>query len=505
MRILSSKQLKEADAFTIKNEPITSIDLMERAATKCAEWILHNKSLLPKEGQGSVLVFCGTGNNGGDGLVIARKLIEKEIDVKVYGIQLLHLASADFITNQERLEKLGYTVQMINEESIPEIKPHDFVIDCIFGTGLNKALEALAKAVVNQINNAKAFVLAIDIPSGLFSENNLDVKSSTIVKANYTLTFNSVKISFLFSECYSFCGEWEVLDIGLQTSFISEIETPFYLLQKNDIKALLRPRQKFAHKGTYGHALLIAGSYGKMGAAVLAAKAALRSGVGLLSVKIPACGYTVMQTAVLEAMVQSTEGELYVEGNVKNASYAAIGIGPGLGTQSQSAATLKLLIQNQYCPLVFDADAINILAENKTWLSFIKPECVFTPHHGEFERLVGKSSNSYEQLQMQIDFSKKYKAYLVLKGAYTRISTPDGRVFFNSTGNPGMASGGSGDVLSGIITALLAQSYTSLHACLIGVYVHGLAGDIAAEKFTQTSMIASDCINTLPKAFKRLS
>mgnify|MGYP002619707587 CR=1 FL=1 len=501
IKILTVEQIREADAQTIANEPISSSGLMERAASQCFRW-LHKRKPRGK----TIQIFCGTGNNGGDGLVIARLLAEKNYACKVYVVRVSDRQTEDFLLNLKRLEEQGRAeVYEIREgDELPEIHAGDLVVDALFGSGLNKPLTAFPAALVDHINNSGAVIIAIDIPSGMFADCLPDIKNGSVVRADYTLSFQFPKLSFFFPESENFTGEWEILPIGLDPEFIAGAKTSHFLTEAADVAALLKVRKRFSHKGNYGHALLVAGSYGKMGAAVLAARACMRSGAGLLTVHVPQAGYQVMQTAFPEAMLSVDENDNYFSGLKNTAAYNAIAIGPGLGTAEASARGLKLLIQNSRFPLVLDADALNLLSENKTWLSFLPPGSILTPHPREFERLAGKAQDSFERKNMQVDFSKKYNVYVILKGAFTSISTPDGKCFFNPNGNPGMASGGSGDVLTGVLLGLMAQGYTPLGASLAGVFLHGLAGDLAARKMGYEALIASDIIRNLGKAFLKL-
>jgi len=502
MKILPVEKIREADAFTIKNEPIKSIDLMERAANQCYRWI---KKHVDKSHR--FTVFCGPGNNGGDGLVIARLLAQKDYDVDVIIVRFTENGSDDFDANLKRLE--GIDILSLTEiregDTLPEISTNDFVIDAIFGSGLSRPVAGFVAELIKQINTSGAITISIDTPSGLFSDENSSEKKGAIIEADYTLSFQFPKYAFLFPENDKYVGRWFVLPIGLMQEFTDLLEVENFLVEKWDAIQLLKPRNKFDHKGTFGHALLIAGSFGKMGAATMAAKAALRSGAGLVSAHVPQSGYPIIQTAVPECMVSIDENDKVFSKPPELGLYNAIAIGPGLGTAKASQNALKLLIQNANVPIVFDADAINILGENKTWISFIPAGSIFTPHPKEFERLAGKSSNNFERNKMQREFSIKNRVYIVLKGAHTCISTPDGLCFFNSTGNPGMATGGSGDVLTGIIVGLLAQGYHPKEACILGVYLHGSAGDVSAKEKSMQAMIAGDIIENLGKAFRKLT
>jgi len=390
------------------------------------------------------------------------------------------------------------------DDTLPEINPGDLVIDAIFGSGLTKPVHGLAAKVIDHINASGAVVIAIDTPSGMFADCLPDPKAGSIIQADYTLTFQVPKFSFLFSESEFYVGEWEVLPIGLHDTFLNSANAEHYLTERNDIAPLLKFRRRFSHKGTYGHALLIAGSPGKMGAAILAAKAALRAGVGLLTVHVPARGCEIIQAAFPEAMVSLDDNNEVFSGVKGSDLYTAIGIGPGIGMDTKTQGGLKLLIQNKRLPLVLDADAINILGENKTWLAFLPAGSILTPHPKEFERLAGNSSDSMERLSMQQAFSKKFNVFVILKGAFTSITNPEGKCFFNPSGNPGMATAGSGDVLTGILLGLLAQGYSPLSTCLLGTYIHGLAGNLAAEKQGFESLIATDIIDNLGGAYKSL-
>jgi ADP-dependent NAD(P)H-hydrate dehydratase / NAD(P)H-hydrate epimerase len=501
LKILPVEKIREADAYTIANEPIASIDLMERAARQCYKWI-HSKN--PKEKK--INIFCGTGNNGGDGLVIGRLLARKGYHCEIIIVRFLEKCSEDFQINHRRREEIPeFRIHDIRDgDEFPEINPGDLIIDAIFGSGLSKPVNKFPASLIDHINNSGAVVITVDIPSGMFADDLPDIKSGAIIRADYTLTFQFPKLSFFFAESEQFVGEWHVLPIGLHPDFIAAAETHYSLLEPDDIAGILKARKRFSHKGTFGHALLIAGSYGKMGAAVLASKACMQAGAGLLTTHVPRQGYDIIQTAFPEAMISIDEGEEYFSGLRDIGPYNAIAIGPGIGMEKQTQNGLKLLIQNAANPLILDADALNILGENKTWLSFLPLGSILTPHPKEFERIASKASDSLERIEIQKEFSKKYSVYVILKGAFSSISTPDGKVFFNPTGNPGMATGGSGDVLTGILSGLLAQGYTPLSTCLMGTFIHGLAGDIAAKKKGFESLIASDIIENLGKAFKKL-
>lgn len=494
--VLTAAQIREADAFTIENEPILSVDLMERAARACFAWISEQFEL-----ETSFTVVCGQGNNGGDGLAIARMLSEKGYDVEVCILKLRPGGSPDFETNLERLQNFRIHImeQAPAEGFFSDTK---VIIDAIFGTGLNKPAEGIAAHVIHMMNTCGATIISVDIPSGLFSEgSNKHISDRNTVKANQTLTFQVPKLSLLLPDSGSFTGDFTILDIGLDKNYIETFESKIFLLPEDGFPFIPLQRKKFSHKGNFGHALLICGSKGKTGAAVLAAHACLRSGAGLVTVHVPNNSVSIIQTAIPEAMVSADPNPDYFTRLTDLSGFSATGIGPGIGTGKETANAFKLLIQNTVSPLVIDADALNILAENKTWLSFLPQGSILTPHPGEFERLFGKTESNFDRLELQKEMSFKYNIIIVLKGAHTAITLPDGKVYFNSTGNPGMATAGSGDVLTGIITGLLAQTNAPVFSSLAGVFLHGQAGDLAAEETGLHSLIAGDIIRFLPDAF----
>ncbi len=518
MKILSAEEIRKADSYTIEHEPVKSIDLMERAAKVCVDWLTSPLNPLShgrgEKGagvvRGEVAVFCGLGNNGGDGLAIARLLAARKFKVEVFIIRHSDKCSADFLINEKRLKKIK-AVKLHNITSAAQLPlsinhyPLSIVLDCLFGSGLNKPVEGLAADAIRFMNKSGAKIISIDIPSGLFSEKNSHAKEEVIIRANHTLSFESPKLAFMFPENGQYVGDFSVLDIGLDEKFISSLPSKNYFVRDIEARFLYKKRNKFSHKGTYAHALIVSGSYGKVGACVLSSRACLTAGAGLVTVHIPKSGYDILQTANPEVMVEVDSEEKIISDNIKIEKYNAIGIGPGIGAEKETQAALKVLIQNSSIPLVLDADALNILSENKTWIAFLPKNSILTPHPGEFKRLIGDADNDFERLQLQKEFSIRHGVYVVLKGAHTCIACPDGEVFFNSTGNPGMATAGSGDVLTGIITGLLAQGYSPKKAGVLGVYLHGLAGDIAAKHQGEESLIARNIIEFLGEAFKTLS
>jgi ADP-dependent NAD(P)H-hydrate dehydratase / NAD(P)H-hydrate epimerase len=500
MKMFNASATKEIDDYTVRNEPIKSIDLMERAARKCFEWIRRRL-----QQNHHVHVFCGMGNNGGDGLAIARMIAGSGKRVSVYKVMHAARASHDYLLNEKRMKgQRNLHDEVIQEGDIfPVIEDNDVVIDAIFGSGISRPLEGFAASLVAHINASPGVVISIDLPSGLFVEDNRQNDPEAIIMADYTLTFQFPKLSFLFASNEKYVGNWHVLDIGLHQDAINKTETMHFFLDVADIQEFYRPRKKFSHKGNYGHALLIAGSRGKMGAAVLAARACIKSGAGLLSIAVPGCGYDIIQTSVPEGMC-ITDSEADMISDLPDLQvYNAIGIGPGIGLHPETQRAFKRLIQDTPCPLVIDADAINVLAENPTWLDFLPAWSVLTPHPKEFERLAGKSGSDYDRFMKGIAFSRRYQLVLVLKGAHTVVISPDGRCYFNSTGNPGMATGGSGDVLTGMILGWMAQQYTPLQSALMAVYLHGMAGDLALKGKGFEGIVAGDLVEMVPKTIAR--
>ena len=502
MKILSSNQLKELDKYTMEQEPIASIDLMERAAQALTEAIIRRWDT-----SHPIVVFAGPGNNGGDALAVARMLSQKNYHVEVFLFNTKGRLSEECQTNLHRLKTCGsiYFTEISTQFDPPILTENHVVIDGLFGTGLNKPLNGGFAAVVKYINASKATVVAIDIPSGLMGEDNTYNIRPHIVRADVTLSIQLPKLSFFFPENEEIVGEWELLDIGLKQSYIQAAESPYLILEEEQIRSLIKPRKRFAHKGSFGHGLLIAGSYGLAGASILSAKACLRSGFGVLTVHVPIYNHDLLQTTVPEAIVQTDIHERYFAEPVDLSKYKALAIGPGLGQEEDTALAMMEQIQASNIPVVLDADAINILSSHRNWLSRLPKQSILTPHLGELERLTGKCMDTYERLPKVKELAAYLHSYIIVIGAWTIIVTPDGRCFLNPTGNPGMATAGSGDVLTGILLALLAQGYSQEEACQLGVYVHGLAGDIAAETMSQMGMTSGDIIAALPQAWKKIS
>ena len=498
MKIFSSAQVKNWDSFSIREQNITSDALMERAAVACCHWLISNQFT-----QQPILLFCGKGNNGGDGLALARMLIQSNIHVTVYILETGKPGTDDFQINLQRLQQANGNIHFIQSKHFfPVIEKDQLVIDALFGTGLNRPLDGIALQLVEHLNASPAPVISIDMPGGLFCDNS--TSGHVAIHATHTLSFQGVKLAFLMPENNAFVGEFHILDIGLSSQYENEEPAVHEIIDAGIIRSIIKIRNKFSHKGSFGHAAMIAGSYGMMGAAVLAAKGCLHVGTGKLTCYIPSCGYDIMQSSVPEAMCK-VAGEKVIEhiGNIEN--YDAIGIGPGIGSQNESATLLNDIFLQRKQEFVLDADALNIISVDKKLLSNIPPDSVISPHLKEFERMFGASSNDFDRLKLAIDMAAHLNIYIVLKGHYTSIITPRGKVYFNNTGNAGMAKAGMGDILTGMITGLMSQKYPLPEAAMLAVHLHGLAGDIASTKYSQQAMQASDLVNCIADAWKLLT
>ncbi len=503
MKIFTSAQIRELDSYTIKHEPIASIDLMERAAKALAHAIADEWDT-----NSPMVVFAGPGNNGGDALAVARLLVEQGYTVTAYLFNITSHLSADCEINRKRLEEnrriKGFTV-VTQEFDPPVLTAETVVIDGLFGSGLNKPLAGGFASLVKYINNSPAKVVSIDVPSGLMAEDNSFNVRAHIVRATLTLTLQHIKLSFLFPENQQFIGRLKILDIRISKEGIDRMDTQYVLAEEKTVRPLLQPRNPFAHKGEMGHALLIAGSYGMGGAAILAAKACLRAGAGKVTVHTPRGNNLIMQVAVPEAVVQLDREETAFSEPVETEDYDALAIGPGLGMSESAAIAMIAQLRRSQCPIVADADALNLLSNHRAWMQQLPQGMIMTPHPKEFDRMAGRCTDSFERLSKAVEMAKRQQIYIILKGHHSALCLPDGHVLFNSTGNAGMATAGSGDVLTGIITALLAKGHPQADACLLGMYLHGLAGDLAAKELGEESLVASDIIAFLPKAFKALN
>jgi NAD(P)H-hydrate epimerase len=501
MKIFSSPQIREIDNYTIRYEPVTSSDLMERAAGQVLNWYVSRFERAHR-----IFIFTGPGNNGGDGLVLARMLSANRYEVEVHYVQFTDKTSQDWEKNRLRLQaetdvRMNY---LDKPEKFPVIGQGDVIIDAIFGSGLTRPAEGLPAEVIKEINRIDCIKISVDIPSGLFGEDNSSNIFENIIRADYTLSFQFPKLAFMFAENYPYTGEWFILPIGLHSAAVRDIPTPYKMIGKGDVLPLLKKRKKFDHKGVFGHGLLISGSKGKFGACILSAGAALRSGIGLLTCHIPSDGASAVHCSLPEAIVSNDPSAEFISDIGDIEMFGAVGVGPGTGTSPETENALYQLLLKCRKPVVLDADALNILSVNKEWITLLPAGTILTPHLKEFERLAGKTENGFARLARQRAFSIKHKCIIILKGAYTSITNSEGQVFFNNTGNPGMATAGSGDVLTGILLSLLAQGFLPENAAILGVYLHGLAGDLAAGESCYESIIASDIINCLGKAFNKI-
>ncbi|NLT03711.1 MAG: NAD(P)H-hydrate dehydratase [Bacteroidales bacterium] len=502
MKVFTTEAIRHLDKLTIKREGITSTDLMDRAAMALFHRLRTMISPTDK-----VMVMAGPGNNGGDGLVVGKWLYRDGFRVTVVMCRYGKSLSPDAALQLERLkQEKGLTLlEPADPQALNDLEPANIVLDALFGSGLNRPLEGPFADTVNWMNSLPAKRIAIDLPSGLFGEDNGTNPEKPVIKADVTYCLQQPRLACLLPENEPFIGQWQVVDIGLNNEALAETDTPWSLTSTDDAALLLKPRPPFAHKGHFGHSLLIAGSPGMMGAALLAGRGALRTGTGLLTLRVPASCLPIVQTALPEALCTTYEGPCWSNEQPIEA-WSAIGVGPGLGQSNEAAEGLKALIQSDKVPLVLDADALNILARDPDLFEYLPPKSILTPHPGEFDRLWGrKAANGYERLQAATEMAVKAGIYIVLKGAYTACISPDGRCHFNSTGHPGMATGGSGDVLTGIIVSLLAQGYGREEACILGTCLHGLSAELALDTESVESLIASDIANHLGKAFKQLT
>lgn len=496
MRILTASQIKQADQFTITTEEISSNDLMSIAGRQLFHEIVK---LFPRNN--SFSVFCGPGNNGGDGLVIAQYLYKKK---KLEALYILNgNFSPEFNTNLTKIKEQGIGYVLIEKES--HLKTINFsedtiIVDALYGVGISRPLFGLPAAVIQKLNSFPNVKVAIDVPSGLSPDLLFISDSSNTIKADITLSVQLPKLAFMFPENQDFVGDFICVDIGLSKEFIEIPTHTNYYVTLEDILPLINPRKKFGHKGDFGHALMIGGSKGKIGAGILSATSCLRSGCGLLTCYFPEEAANPLLSRLPEAMFVAREYESeFIKDNLKN--YHAIGYGPGIGISLQNSKLLHYILTQYSGKLVIDADGLNILSQNQDWYSLLNPHVILTPHPGEFDRLTKTHKNSDDRFQSQLAFSKKHNVYIVLKGHHSSITCPDGNAYFNSTGNNGMSTAGSGDVLTGILTSLCAQGYAPDTACKLGVYIHGYSGDIAAQKKSKTFMLATDIIENLKNFF----
>ena len=499
MKLFSKEQIYEGDRITTELQKIASTELMERAGTQIFNWI-HSRM---QGAQVPIHVFCGIGNNGGDGLVLARHLITHGYNVVTYITNCSDKRTKDFLINYDRIKnvtkKWPILLSCKDDLSNIEIGVDDIIVDAIFGIGLNRSPIEWVQLLFQKFKASKAYTLSIDIPSGLYTDKAVEDENA-VVYANYTLSFQSPKLIFFLPETAKYTIEWEALDIGIDRDYLIKTDTEAELISKHEVLPIYKPREKFSNKGDFGHVMILGGSYGKIGAVNLASRAALSSGAGLVTAYAPKCGYHSLQTAIPEVMVITDSDETHISNIQFDIEPTVIGVGVGLGTSSRTIKTFEAFLKSNKSKLVIDADALNLLSKKKTLLKLLPEQSILTPHPKELERLIGKWSDDFDKLEKVKVFSKKYNVIVLIKGANS-ITVYLDKLYVNTTGNPGMSTAGSGDVLTGIISGLIAQGYESLSATVFGVYLHGKSADIAIEDYGYQSLIASHIIEDLGKAY----
>ena len=498
MKIYSRKQIYEADKVTVAKEGIPSINLMERAGGYIYEWV-HQRL---QGGKVPIKVFCGIGNNGGDGMVLARYLIENNYNVTTYVVNYNNKRVPDFMEAYDRLKEAtkNWPIVLTEQSELPVLTSQDIIIDAIFGIGLNRTPQDWLKNLFTTINDSKAYILSIDIPSGMYMDSSPE-EGDVMITPRFTLSFQAPKLPFFLPMTGPKAGMWDVLDIGLDPEYLSTTPTDVELIGKQEIQQMYRPRPEYSHKEMFGHSLIIGGSYGKMGSVILATKSAMRAGSGLVTGYVPQFGVPILQSAAPEVMAETDNfnGKVIEEIDFQTKANA-IGIGPGMGTDGKTIIAFKKFLENQQNPIVIDADAITMLAQNPELLAEVPKLSILTPHLGELYGLIGEWKDDFDRIEKTAKFAKKNDIIVVMKGANT-ITTYDMRLFVNDTGNPGLSTAGTGDVLTGIITGLLAQGYHPMEATLMGIYFHGTAADIAVNQYGMESLMASDVVQFLGRAF----
>lgn len=510
MYLLKASEMKEADRYTIEKVGIPGMVLMENAGVAVVNAL--NEAFPPEDGR-KIIVFCGKGNNGGDGFVAARHLLLGGDDVDVVLLGKRDQLSGDAAMNMKIADRLGVSIEEITgiedmEKSGIRLDDYDIIVDALLGTGIQKSAEGLYSYVIELINSAVSFVVSIDIPSGL----NADVGKliGPAVEADLTVTFGYPKICHILPPAEQYCGELVVADICIPDEAVHFEKTKREVLTPDLLEGIVQARESDSHKGDYGHLLVIAGSIGKLGASAMTARSASISGAGLVTVASPVSCVPIIQSKLTEEMAVGLDDEgkgFFIEKNADAAALidgsTAFAIGPGIGRESETVKFIRRLLPLLKAPVVLDADGINAFTGFTGIFLSLNVPLILTPHPGEFARLTGLEVSYIQEnrLETAAEFAQKWRAYVVLKGFRTVVASPDGSVYVNMTGNPGMAKGGSGDVLTGVIGGLLAVGAEPLDAALLGVYLHGLAGDIAAEEINPVSITAGDLIDALPIAF----
>jgi len=497
MKVFSKQQIYDGIDAISKRQGITFNDLMERGGTQVFNW-LHTRM---QGAQVPVHVFCGIGNNGGSGLVLARHLITHGYNVITYIANCSDKRSKDFLINYDRIKNVtkDWPILLTCKEDFPEIGSDDIIIDAVFGIGLNRPIDDWIISLFQHFKDSKAYTVSIDIPSGLFLDKAPE-NENAVVSAGYTLSFGVPKLVFFLPETAKYTVQWEAIDVGADLEYQHTTIAEAEVMGKLEVLQLYKPREKFAHKGDYGHSLVIGGSYGKIGAALLASRSALSVGSGLVTAYVPRCGYTVLQSAFPEAMVITDTDEEIISAIKFDIEPTVISFGVGVGLNKKTIDTFKAFLKTNKTPLVIDADGINILSKHKSLLKQLPEHTILTPHIGELKELIGTWTDDFDKLEKTKALAKKHKIIILIKGAHT-ITVTKNRLYINSTGNPGLATAGTGDVLTGIITGLIAQGYNPLNACIFGTYLHGKSADIALENFGYQSLIASHVIEFLGDAY----
>ena len=499
MKIFTSKDISEIDRYTIAHEGVSSWELMERAASSIAKVIMER--WLPKQ---RIVIFAGPGNNGGDALAVARLIADQGYSSEVFLFNTKSSLSPDCLKNRNMLKDSENVIFTEVKQSFdfPDLSETDVVVDGLFGNGLKERLVGGYVSIIKNINESGAFVISIDIPSGLFGETNYYTILSNVIHANLTLSIQFPRLSFFYKENAQCIGEWRTIDIGLSRTAMHNTPSNYYLIDSVAVKEALKSRPTFGDKNDFGRIYIAAGSLGMVGASVICTKAALRTGVGVVTTHTPSCGYLPMQIAVPEAIVDTDDDNCHITKIEPHPKASAVAIGPGIGTEKETINALGTFLKRAKKPVILDADALNCIAKVSMLISDIPMNSILTPNEAEFDRLFGDSFSEEERVKKAVDVAFKKKIIIILKGHYTKVIRPDGKVYINTSGNSGMATAGSGDALTGIIAALIGQGYSPCAAATIGVHIHGLAGDLAKKRHSEFGVIASDIVDNIGKAFK---
>jgi NAD(P)H-hydrate epimerase len=504
MKIFTTEQIREIDRKTIENEGIQSLQLIERVAEGVTCEVISRLRANMR-----IAIFAGPGNNGADALAVARMLCEQGYKPEVFLFNIGgERLSDDCQKCKEKLLEAAPDVdftEVTKQFNRPHLSAQYIVVDGLFGIGLREPLNGGFRELVKYIQDSGAVVVAIDVPSGLFGDWNPNAVHRNMMHAHVTLSVQFPHLAFFMPENAEIVGEWKVMDIGLSANEIRRAAAPFYMIERQDVRRFLRPRPDFCSKADFGSTLLVAGSYGMMGAAILAARGALRAGAGKVTVYAPRCGYDAVQTAVPEAMFTAANSDISISDIKLRNDYSSIAIGPGIGTSDATINALETFLKSQKTPVLVDADALNCIARRQSLLHLLPVLSVITPHAGEFDRIFGPQPSAEARLIKAIEMARYHNILIVLKGHYTTIIRPDGKLYFNSSGNAAMATPGSGDVLTGVIAALMAQGYRPEVAALAGVYIHGVAGDMAAEAEGSYGVTAGDIAANIGRAIKHIA